>query len=246
MANSQQPFSIGICAHSYEGGALCFLSACREGVSRMGAHLHPPIVMSAVPMGLSMPAWEMYDLDGVGVFLKEGVDQLARAGADFFICPDNTAHLVLERIIDQLPLPGLHIADVVCHEISTNGWKRVGLLGTNWTMTGSVYENALAKHGLEKMIPDGETRSFIHNTIFDELCMSVFRQDTVDGYIKVIDMLKNEGAECVILGCTEIPLIITDENSPLPVLDSTRLLAEYAVNVALSGRELSERGWITV
>jgi len=246
IASSQLPAAktIGICVHSYEGGALCFLTACREGVARLGAHMHPPIVMSAVPMGLSMPAWESNDLDGVSVYLKEGVDQLAKAGADFFICPDNTAHLVLERIIDQLPIPGLHIADVVCHAIASKGWKRVALLGTNWTMTGSVYENALARNGLEKMIPNEQTRNFIHNAIFDELCVSKFIPETVDGFINAIDALKDAGAECVILGCTEIPLIITLENSPLPSLDSTRLLAEYAVEVAMSGRVFAGSGWI--
>ena len=110
---SSMALTIGICAHSYEGAALCFLAACREGISIMGPHMHPPIVMSAVPMALSMPAWEEDDLDGVAVFLAEGVEQVAKAGADFFICPDNTAHLVLEKIISDLPIPGLHIADVV-------------------------------------------------------------------------------------------------------------------------------------
>jgi aspartate racemase len=151
---------------------------------------------------------------------------------------------VLERIIDQLPIPGLHIADVVCHAIAAKGWKRVALLGTNWTMTGSVYENALAMRGLEKMIPDDRTRDFIHNAIFDELCLSKFNPDTIKGFINAIDTLKNEGADCVILGCTEIPLIITQENSPLPALDSTRLLAEYAVNIALSDETLPLAGWI--
>lgn len=111
-------------------------------------------------------------------------------------------------------------------------------------MTGSVYDNALARYGLEKMIPDAQTRTFIHNAIFDELCVSKFIPATVDGFINAIDALKDAGAECVILGCTEIPLIITQENSPLPALDSTRLLAEYAVDVAISGAELASSGWI--
>jgi aspartate racemase len=238
--------TIGICAHSYEGGALCFLSACREGISLPGLHMHPPIILSAVPMGLSMPAWDADNLDGVAVFLTEGVEQLAKAGADFFICPDNTAHLVLERIISELPLPGLHIAEVVCKEIVVHGWKKVGLLGTNWTMNGTVYAHALAFHGLEKLVPDEPTRNFIHQAIFDELCMSIFNPNTVNGFISAIDSLKKEGAECVILGCTEIPLIITPENSPLPVLDSTRLLAKYAVGVALNDQPLLKSGWIKV
>lgn len=235
---------IGICAHSYEGGALCFLAACREGVAAMGEHMHPPIVLSAVPMALSMPYWTADDYDGVAKFLAEGVEQLAKAGADFFVCPDNTAHLVLEKIIDQLPIPGLHIAEVVCDEIVANGWERVALLGTNFTMTGYVYENALAARGLKKMIPDENTRTFIHNAIFDELCMSVFNPSTVDGFRSAIDKLKGEGADCVILGCTEIPLIINEENSSLPTLDSTRLLARDAVRVAMSGEVIPRKGWI--
>jgi aspartate racemase len=237
--------TIGICAHSYEGAALCFLTACREGIAQLGPHLHPPIVMSAVPMGLSMPAWDAYDLDGVGVFLAEGVEQVANAGADFYICPDNTAHLVLERIADQLPIPGLHIAHVVCDEIVRNGWKKVALLGTEWTMTGEVYANALASRGLERVIPGDAARAFIHNAIFEELCMSVFNVDTVAGFVETIQALKDEGAECVILGCTEIPLIINEENSPLPTLDSTRLLACDAVRWATSGRALPSSGWLT-
>jgi len=236
--------TIGICAHSYEGGALCFLAACREGVSMMGAHMHPPIILSAVPMGLSMPAWENDDLDEVAMHLSEGVEQLANAGADFFICPDNTAHIVLEKIIFRLPLPGIHIADVVCNEIVANGWKKVGLLGTNWTMNGPVYAHALASRGLEKIIPDEPTRHFINKAIFDELCMSIFNPDTIKGFISAIEALKNRGADCVILGCTEIPLIITENNSPLPVLDSTRLLAKHAVRIAIDDKPLLKRGWI--
>jgi len=210
----------------------------------MGAHMHPPIILSAVPMGLSMPAWENDDLDEVAMHLSEGVEQLSNAGADFFICPDNTAHIVLEKIIFRLPLPGLHIADVVCNEIVSNGWNKVGLLGTNWTMNGRVYAHALKSRGLEKIIPDERTRHFINKAIFDELCMSIFNPETIKGFISAIEALKNKGADCVILGCTEIPLIITEDNSPLPVLDSTRLLAKHAVRIATGDQPLLKRGWI--
>jgi aspartate racemase len=108
-----------------------------------------------------------------------------------------------------------------------------------------VYEKALASRRLERMIPDAKTRTFIHNAIFEELCLSVFNPDTVEGFIAAIEALKKEGADCVILGCTEIPLIITPENAPLPALDSTRLLAEYAVRLALSSQSLPGKGWIT-
>ena len=237
---------IGICAHSYEGAALCFLTACREGSILLGPHMHPDIILSAVPMGLSMPAWESNDFDGVGKYLLQGVEQVAKGGADFFICPDNTAHLVLERIINDLPIPGLHIADVVCHEIMSKGWKKIGLLGTKWTMTGSVYANALEKRNLIKLIPEASVRAKINEAIFEELCLSIFRQETIDLFIDAIETLKKEGAECVILGCTEIPLIIDQNNSPLPILDSTRLLAQYAVRLALEGELSTRTGWLEI
>lgn len=239
--------TIGIAAHSAEGGALCFITACREGAQHLGAHMHPPITLSAVPMGLSMPGWEADDYDAVARFLAQGVQQVADAGADFYICPDNTAHIVLEHIAAELPIPGLHIAEVVCHEIVLNGWRRVGLLGTRWTMTGPVYARALEAAGLERLIPDEPTRAVLNAAIFDELCQGVFNSETTDNFVQAIEDLKSRGAECVILGCTEIPLIVTPDNSPLPTLDSTRLLARYAVLEAIDEQPLViQTGWLKI
>lgn len=236
---------IGIVAHSYEGGSLCFLTACREGAKRMGPHMHPTILLSAIPMGLSMPGWESDRYELVKPYLAEGIAQVALAGADFFICPDNTAHLLLEEMVDEMPIPGLHIAQVVCQEIIANGWKKVGLLGTRWTMIGPVYEKALKSKGLEKLVPDASTMERINLAIFEELCQGVFQEKTVQIFLDAIEELGKRGAECVILGCTEIPLIVTPENSPLPVLDSTRLLARYAVELALTKTEFPQKGWVS-
>ena len=209
--------------------------------------MHPKIVMSAVPLALSMPGWEANDYPAVAKFIVEGVQTVADAGADFFVCPDNTAHIVLEQIADTLPIPGLHIADVVCYELSKHGWKRVGLLGTRWTMTGPVYEQALKKRGCERLIPDDATRVQLNAAIFDELCLGIFNSSTTNLFLGAIDDLKSRGAECVILGCTEIPLIVTPENSSLPTLDSTRLLAKYAILEALSNQPLqTNSGWLPV
>lgn len=235
---------IGICAHSYEGGALCFITTCREGAEQLGPHMHPPVILSAVPMGLSMPGWESADHDAVAGFLREGVNQVARGGADFFICPDNTAHIVLEKIIDTLPIPGLHIARVVAGEISRNGWQRVGLLGTSWTMKGPVYEKALSEHHTDIILPGEPRMEQINRLIFEELCQGIFRPETIELFQDTITDLKEQGAQAVILGCTEIPLIIHPENSPLPVLDSTRLLAREAVKLSLSERDIPVKGWI--
>jgi aspartate racemase len=239
--------TLGIVAHSAEGGALCFITACREGQALLGPHLHPTIVVSAVPMGLSMPGWGADDHAAVGRFLAQGVQQVANAGADFYVCPDNTAHLVLEQVARDLPIPGLHIAEVVCHEIAVHGWQRVGLLGTRWTMTGSVYARALERRGLERLIPDETTREALNAAIFDELCQGVFAERTTARFVQAIADLKSRGADCVILGCTEIPLIVTDANSPLPALDSTRLLAKYAVREAVNPRPIPlQSGWLEI
>lgn len=237
--------TLGIVAHSAEGGALCFLTACHEGEAHLGPHMHPDIVLSAVPMGLSMGGWETGDYETVARHLARGVRHVADAGAQFYVCPDNTAHIVLERIAADLPIPGLHIAEVVCREISARGWTRVGLLGTKWTMTGPVYAEALARRGLSRLIPDDPTRERLNSAIFDELCRGVFREQTTDVFLRAIDALRADGAECVILGCTEIPLVVSSANASLPVLDSTRLLAKYAVLEALSERPIAAAsGWL--
>ena len=246
--NSLQTRTIGIAAHSFEGGALSFLTTCREGADQLGPHMHPRVVVSAIPMGLSMNAWEADDHKTVARFLAEGVQQVADAGADFYICPDNTAHIVLEQIAAEQPIPGLHIADVVSAEIKDKGWKRIGLLGTRWTMTGPVYATALETLGVERLVPEEAVRQRLNAAIFDELCQGIFTRDTTGLFVQAIDDLKARGAECVILGCTEIPLIVTSENSSLPILDSTRLQARYAVREALRARPslLSRPGWLSV
>ena len=236
--------TIGIVAHSAEGAALCFLTACHEGSALLGPHMHPDIVMSAVPMALSMPGWTSDDHAGVAKFLSEGVQTVARAGADFFVCPDNTAHIVLDQIAGDLPLPGLHIAEVVCHEISNRGYQQIGLLGTRFTMIGPVYKSACDKRGWELLVPEESVREQLNTAIFDELCNGIFNKSTIDLFLNAIDDLKSRGAECVILGCTEIPLIVNAENSSLPTFDTTRLLAKYAILEAISDRPLTKSGWL--
>jgi aspartate racemase len=222
------------------------LSAAREGQKLLGAHMHPTIVASAVPMGLSMPGWEAGDHVAVAKWLRLGVELVAKAGADFFICPANTAHIVLEQIADSLPIPGLHIADVVCHEMTAAGRRAGALLGTRWTMNSPVYANALRRQALDLVVPSLDDQAEINRAIFDELCQGNFPSATTDRFVRVIRDLKDAGADCAILGCTEISLIISEQNSPLPVLDSTRLLAAYAVREAIDPSPIPPSGWIPV
>jgi aspartate racemase len=229
---------IGILAHSADGAALCFLEMCREGARRMGVHLHPEITMSILPMGEVLEAWERMDLPALRAFMGRTVQRLADAGCDFFVCSDNTAHLALESPGADLPLPGLHIAQIVAERARSDGRKHVGLLGTKWTMDGTVYREAFRRAGVGLDVPPADDRAMINQTIFDELCQGVLTDDSRAKFVRVIEELQLAGCDAVALSCTEIPLLITPDVSPLPTLDSTRLLAREAVAVATGARPM--------
>lgn len=229
---------IGILAHSAEGASLCFLTATHEGARHLGEHMHPEITMSMVAMGEAMPLWEADDYPAIREIFMGSARQLAAAGADFFVLPDNTAHLALVVAGESFPIPALHIADVVAEEAKAKRYKTIGVLGTKWTMEGSVYADALARAGLGRMIPGDDDRAFINETIFAELCNGKFTDATRARYVAIIEKLKGEGCDAVALVCTEIPILIAPEDSPLPTLDSTRLLGKAAVQVALGDRPM--------
>ena len=227
---------LGILAHSAEGAALCFRTFCQEGARELGPDDHPDVTLDIIAMARSMPAWDTGDHDPIRATLAESVRRLAAAGADFFACPDNTAHMALERPGGDLPLPGLHIARVVAGRAARDGRTRVGVLGTRYTMDGTVYPRELAARGIAAEVPDEADRETIHKIIFDELVNGIITEDARREYVRIIGRLAERGCDAVALVCTEIPLLVTPEVSPLPTLDSTRLLARAALDVAV-GRE---------
>ncbi len=231
---------IGVLAHSFEGATLCFRTACLEGVERLGAHMHPEITMTCSPMALVLEAWERGDNEALRSFFMRDAEKLAAAGADFFVCPDNTAHIALESPGEPFPIPCLHIGEVVGDEARRRGYGKVGILGTKYTMTGRVYPGAFGRRGIGWAVPDEADRKTIDDIIFGELCLGVFTDQSRDAYVRIIGKLADAGCDAVALVCTEIPLLITDEVSPLPILDSTRLLARAAVGVALGDRAMPE------
>jgi aspartate racemase len=166
------------------------------------------------------------------------VRRLAAAGADYFVCPDNTAHMALEQPGADLALPGLHIAEVVADQAVRDGRRRVGVLGTRYLMEGPVYPTALAARGIAAEIPEPDERQLINKIIFDELVNGVFTTSSREEYVRIIERLAARGCDAVALVCTEIPLLITPEASPLPTLDSTRLLARAAFDVAVGHRPM--------
>jgi aspartate racemase len=225
--------SIGILAHSADGSALCYLEMVRESARRLGRHEHPEITLSIRPMGPSLPRYARGDLAGVGAELRRTAERLAAAGCAFFVCPDNTAHIALEATTTPLPLPGLHICEELARSASMQGHRRIGLLGTRWTMEGPSYPAAFARHGLEFLVPPAGERALVDEVIFEELCQGVTSASSRERFVRITEGLQGEGCDSVALSCTEIPLLVPPEASPLPTLDSTRLLAHAAVAVAL-------------
>ncbi|MBB4934869.1 aspartate racemase [Lipingzhangella halophila] len=228
----------GVLAHSTEGAALCFLEFCQEGVRRLGSHVYPDVTLDYIAFGHSMPAWDAGDYDSVRSTLARSVDRLAAAGADFFASPDNTAHLALERPGADLALPGLHIAEVVADAAAHEGHHRVGVLGTRYTMDGPIYPRALAARGISAEVPEAEDRDLVNGIIFTELVNGTFTEESRRACAGVIERLAARGCDAVALVCTEIPPLVTPEVSPLPTLDSTRLLARVALEVGIERRDM--------
>ncbi|KZB80165.1 aspartate/glutamate racemase family protein [Amycolatopsis regifaucium] len=228
----------GILAHSVEGAALCLRTFANEGARELGAHQHPDVTLDCIAMGHSMPAWDADDYPPIRATLATSVRRLAAAGADFFACPDNTAHLAIEAPGDDLELPGLHIAEVVAEQATHDGRRRVGVLATKYTMDSTLYHRALGAHGIHAEVPPEADRDRLNTIIFDELVNGVFTDSAREEYLRVIEGLRDRGCDAVALVCTEIPLLVTPDVSPLPTLDSTRLLARAAFEVSVGKRAL--------
>jgi aspartate racemase len=224
---------IGIVACSAEGAALCYRTVCIEGAQLLGAHAHPEVSMHTHSFGAYMERIHRGDWAGVGELMLSSADKLAAIGADFLICPDNTIHQALAFIEARSPRPWLHIAEVVAARAAERGLRRLGLTGTRWLVDSEVYPDRLAARGIEWLRPSDAEREEINRIIMDELVHGVFRPEAVAFFQRVIGRMKDEGCDGVVLGCTEIPLIMNDANSVLPTLDSTRLLARAALRRAV-------------
>ena len=225
---------IGIVAVSAEGAALCYRTICAEGAQLIGAHLHPEISMHTFPLGEYMRPMDAGCWNEVADMMLESARKLADCGADFLICPDNTAHQAMDFFAGRSPRPWLHIAEEVARVAAERGFKRVGVLGTSYLMEGPVYPAKLAARGIAHEIPTPDERCRISQIIFDELVCGRFEQPARAYYAEVIAHLKDRGCDAVALACTEIPLLIGENDSPLPILDSTRILARAALREATS------------
>ncbi|SDY18751.1 aspartate racemase [Collimonas sp. OK242] len=226
------PLHIGIVGCSAEGAALCYRTICAEGAKLLGPYAHPEVSVHTHSLADYVECLNQGDLEGVAELMLSSARKLAAAGADFLICPDNTIHQAFATVKKKSPLPWLHIAEVVAAAAVMRGFQRLGITGTRWLVDSCVYPDALAARGLDFVRPSDDERAVIGRIIMDELVHGIFKPESVASFQSVIEQLKNDGCDAVVLGCTEIPLIINDCNSSLPTLDSTRLLALAALEKA--------------
>jgi aspartate racemase len=227
---------IGIVACTAEGAALCYRTICAEAAAVMGRHAHPELSMHTHPLSLYMERIDEDDWQGVAEIMLSSAHKLAACGAELLISPDNTIHRAFDLVVARSPLPWLHIVEEVANDASLRGFRRLAILGTRYTMESRLYPDVLDRRGIGHLVPDAEEREIVNRVIFDELTYGVIEPESEEAYLRIIDRLRGEGCDAVVLGCTEIPLLVTPERSPLPTLDSTRLLARAAL------RKATERG----
>lgn len=225
----KSPKHIGIVGCSAEGAALCYKTICTESPKVLGEHVHPEISMHTHSLANYVKCLDSQDLDGVGDLMLSSAQKLKLQGAEFLICPDNTIHQAFEYVKTRSPLPWLHIAEVVVESAKHKNFSKLGILGTKWLVESAVYPEIIEDRGLSWERPAKDEINEIGRIIMEELVYGVFKPESVSYFKKVIEGLKEKGCDAVVLGCTEIPLIIDELNSALPTLDSNRLLAEAAI-----------------
>ncbi len=233
---------IGIVACSAEGAALCYRTLCKEAPARMGEHMHPEVSMHTYPLGEYMVHIRAGNWPQVAEMMLSSAAKLAKIGADFAVCPDNTIHQAFHIVAARSPIPWLHIAEAVAAEASSRKLKTLAVTGTKYLMTGPVYPEMLSKYGLVAEIPDANDREQIDAIIFKELVNGVITEESRLYFNAVIGKMKARGCDGVILGCTEIPLLVDPRDCPLPALDSTRLLARAALQKALEENQPAGAG----
>jgi len=223
---------IGIVGCSAEGAALCYKTICVEGAALLGPHAHPEVSMHTSSLAEYVTCLERGDIAGVGALMLASAEKLARSGADFLICPDNTIHQAMDHVLPRSPLPWLHIAEVVAEEAAARGFGTVGISGTKWLVESEVYPAALAARGIQALRPEPAEIDETARIIMDELVASRFEPASIARLQAIYGGLRDRGCDAVVLGCTELPLVLSDANAPLPTLDSTRLLARAALRRA--------------
>ncbi|NRP10431.1 Aspartate racemase [Marinobacterium sp. xm-a-121] len=227
--------TIGLLGGMSWESTLSYYKAINEGVKKRLGGLHSAqIALYSVDFDQIEKLQHEGNWDGTAEILTEAAQRVEAAGADFLLICTNTMHKVAPQIESGINIPLIHIADATAETLVSRGIQKVGLLGTAFTMEQDFYKGRLTdKYGLDVIVPDANDRSFIHRVIYEELCLGTVTAEAKDGYLLVIDRLAAEGAEAVILGCTEIGLLVKQEDTEVDLFDTTEIHAQAAVNACL-------------
>jgi aspartate racemase len=224
---------IGIVGCSAEGAALCYTTICTEGARSLGGYAHPQVSIHTHSLAQYVDCLRRNDLEGISELMLSSAHKLAAGGAELLICPDNTIHTAFSHVRDLSPVPWLHIAKTVATEAKARGYRCLGLLGTRWLVESSVYPVELGEHGIACVRPSPSQIEVVDAIIMDELVCGIQRPEPLRYLQQTIRSLASAGCDAVVLGCTELPIVLKDSNSALPVLDSTRLLAHAALRASI-------------
>ena len=225
---------IGIVACSPEGAALCYRTICKEAHNQMGQHANPEISMHTISLSKYIALFDEKNWDGVAELMLKSSKILASIGADFAICPDNTIHEAYDRVAPNSPIPWMSILEEVSVEANKQGFGNIGILGTEYIMTSALYQEKLNRAGIKTQIPSEKDRKKINDIVFNQLANGIFTERHRVYFNQVIEEFQENEADAVVMGCTEIPMLIDPSDCPLPTLDSTRILARAALRRAIT------------
>lgn len=224
---------IGIVGISSEGASLCYKIICSEASKIMSLNHHPEISLHNQSFHIFLEPFNKKDWNALAKIIKNSIDKLAASGADFAIIPANSVHFAFDEIKKISPIPVLNIVEITARECQEKGYKEVGILGVGMTMSDGLFDKSLNKYGIKSVTPTQHEQKIVNDTIYNEIVPAKLSKNTTQKIIQIIVSLKKQGCDAVILGCTELPLIINKNNSPLPFIDTTKLLAKKALEYAL-------------
>lgn len=229
----QIPKHIGIVAVTAEGASLCYRAIVSESAKILGQNKHPEISLHNYSFDEIAFIQSKKDWEGLSVLLASSVAKLAATGADFAIIPANSSHYAIELIREKSSIPVLSIVEITVEEARRRQFKKFAILGIGMTMTDGLYEKPLRDLGIEPVIPTKEQQEIVNKIIFENIIPGKTTSESTKKVVEVIQQLKDQGCDSTGMCCTELPIIITERNSPLPFIDTTRLLAQKAVEYSL-------------
>ena len=232
------PKHIGIVAVSPEGSALCYRDIFRYASKRLGERGHPVVTLHNLPMKVYVDAVISENWQAVGDMLSLSASVLAAAGAEFCIVPDNLLQYGVHLAEHNSPIPWLTMTDLVCEAVKNDGCSAVGIIAAKLVAFGSTYQTSLGLKGVRVVAPDEKSATMIDDILFRELLAGIVRPESKRRVLDVVAQFKERGCDGIVLACTEAPLLIDQSDSPLPIYDSAKLLAEGALRVAIGERPI--------